>query len=981
MTVNTKEIGFEDFIEQQLVSLHSYLARGDTADYDQDLAMDRQLVIDFLEKTQPSQMKRLGEVHGDAVVSAVWDRLDQELSKRGVLDVLRRGIDDHGVHLDLAYFLPPSKLNEEARKLYKANVFSAMRQVHYSSKNRNSIDMVIFINGIPIITIELKNQLTGQSVVNSINQYRTDRDPKEKLLQFKRALVHFGVDTEEAVMTTKLNNLKTQFLPFNKGNNENKGNPVNPGGYKTAYMWEDVWSPDSLLELISQFITIHKEEKEDAVGRKTIDEKLIFPRYHQRDAVRQLVVDSKKHGSGKTYLVQHSAGSGKSNTIAWTAHRLSELHKSDDSAVFNGVIVLTDRRVLDKQLSETVNQFSQVRGVVKHVESGADLRKALEKGEKIIISTLQKFPVISQEIGELPGKRFAVIIDEAHSSQSGESSKHVREVLSENNLDDAAKLESRETETLEDVLNREMRARKIKNENISYYAFTATPKQKTLEIFGVPQPDGTYKPFSLYGMRQAIEERFILDVLQNYTTYRSYFELIRKFKDRDPEFEKKAAQRLLLGFVDKHEHAIDQKTKIIVEHFHAQIAQLIKGQSKAMIVTKSRLHAVKFKQAIDKYLHNTGLPYKALVAFSGTVKDGELEFTEAGMNGFSDKNTSEEFKKPEYRFMVAANKFQTGFDQPLLSVMYVDKLLDGVNAVQTLSRLNRTHPYKDEAFVLDFVNDTDDIRDSFQPYYKTTILSEATDPNILYDLVNEIYNFKAFTTLEVEQFVEQYYNDKNADRINSTLDGIVERVEEHLPEEKSEFASKIGEYLRKYAFLAQVITFDDINLERLYVFLRLLKKKIKIDKEELPYEILDAVDFTSYKLVKKSYGSIKLDDGDQVLEPMSAYGAQTKIRELDQLSHILKDVNDKYGAEFSDDDRVIAARWFAKIQEDKKLEGSIANNTRDSASVKFDEVFERELTKIYRDHFDFYRKIRNNPEAREHLKQKMFDKVYAESKK
>lgn len=980
MTVNTKEIGFEDFIEQQLVKLHGYEKHSDTADYNPAAALDNVLFFEFLKKTQPDRLKQLQEIHGKNYEPMVIDRLDKEMNKHGVLEVLRKGIDDRGVHLDLAYFSPQTSHNPEAIKLYKSNIFSVIRQVHYSLKNRYSLDMVLFLNGIPIITVELKNQLTGQSVVNSINQYRTDRDPKEKLLKFKRTLVHFGIDTEEAVMTTKLEDRKTQFLPFNKGNNEGKGNPVNPNGYKTSYIWEDVWSPDSLLELISQFITLHTEEKEDDKGRKTKEEKLIFPRYHQRDAVRRIVADAKEQGPGKTYLVQHSAGSGKSNTIAWTAHRLSELHDNKDNPVFNGIVVLTDRRVLDRQLSETVEQFAQVRGVVAHVDSGAELREALEKGEKIIISTLQKFPVISKEIGNLPGKKFAVIIDEAHSSQSGESSKHVRDVLSTNNLDDAALEEKREAETLEDKLNKEMRSRKIKHQNISYFAFTATPKQKTLEIFGEPQADGTFKPFSLYSMRQAIEEKFILDVLQNYTTYRSYFELLRKFKDRDPEFEKKAAQRLLLGYVDKHQHAIEQKTKIIVEHFHAQIAHLIKGEAKAMLVTKSRLHAVKFKQAFDKYLNDTGLQYKALVAFSGTVRDGHLEFTETGMNKFSDKNTAEEFKKRENRFMIVANKFQTGFDQPLLSVMYVDKLLSGVNAVQTLSRLNRMHRYKDEVFVLDFVNETDDIRDSFQPYYQTTILSEATDPNILYDLINEIYGFKAFTTLEVEQFVEQYYQDKNADRLNSTLDGIVARVEENLPEEKTEFNSKINDYVRKYAFLSQVITFDDTNLERLYVFLRLLKKKIKIDKEELPYEVLESVDFTSYKLVKKSYGDIKLDDGQEALEPMGAYNTQQKIKEYDQLSRILKDVNDKYGTDFSDDDKVIARNLFRKLEQDERLEGSISNNTRETAQVKFEEVFQRELVKMYKDHFDFYRKITNNNEGRAHLKKKMFDTLYSKKK-
>lgn len=976
MTVNTREIGFEDLIEKELVRLHGFRV-GKNSDFDLNIALDKQIVLEFLQETQSERFEKLAEIHGTGAEEKILDRLDQEIENRGLLDVLRRGITDHGVHFGLAYFEPQSGRNPKALKLYKSNIFSLIRQVHYSIKDiGRSIDMVLFLNGIPIIGVELKNQLTGQSVVNSINQYRDDRDPKEKLFKFKRMLAFFGVDTEEVVMTTKLLGGKTRFLPFNKGNNESKGNPVSPSGYKTSYMWEDVWSTQSLLELIGQFITLHKEEKEDEKGRNYIEENLIFPRFHQRDAVQKLIADAKQNGTGKNYLIQHSAGSGKSNTIAWVAHRLSELHDADDKTVFDGVVVLTDRKVLDRQLSETVEQFSQVRGVVKHVESGAELREALEKGERIIISTLQKFPVISKTIGELTGRKFAVIIDEAHSSQSGESAKHVRTTLTTNDLDQAAREESKEPETLEDVLNREMQARKIKNPNISYFAFTATPKQKTLEIFGEEESDGTFKPFSLYSMRQAIEEHFILDVLQNYTTYRSYFELLRKFKDRDPQFEKKAAQRLLLGFVDKHEHAIGQKTKVMVEHFHAQVAHLIKGRAKAMVVTKSRLHAVRFKQAFDKYLDEQGLPYKVLVAFSGTVKDGGLEFTETGMNGFSERNTAEEFKKSGYRFLIAANKFQTGFDQPLLSVMYVDKLLGGVNAVQTLSRLNRTCLDKDEVFVLDFVNETDEIREAFQPYYTTTILSEATDPNLLYDLQSDIYNFKAFTALEVENFSEQFFKDVNADRLNSSLDGVVERIGEHLPEEKNEFIGKVNDYVRRYAFLSQVITFEDTGLEKLYIFLRFLKKKIKPEKEEVSHELLEAVDFTSYKLVRKSQGSISLDNAEMLLEPMGKYGTKEKTKEYDALSNILKGVNEKYGTDFTEEDRVILRNLSERLEKDESLEGSIRSNTRETARVKFDEAFQRELLKLYRDHFNFYKKVNINHESKSHIMEKMFSNLY-----
>ena len=976
MTVNTKEIGFEDFIEQELEKLHGFRVRENT-DFDPNLCLDKEVVLEFWQKTQEKQLKKLAETHGTSWQERILERLDTEIENRGVLDILRKGINDRGVHLDLAYFEPQSGNNPEALALFQSNIFSVTRQLHYSTKDTGkSLDMVLFVNGVPIITVELKNQLTGQSVVNSINQYRDDRDPKEKLFRFKRVLAFFGIDTDEAVMTTKLVGSRTRFLPFNKGANEGKGNPVNPDGYKTAYMWEEIFSPQSLLELIGAFITLHKEEKEDETARKKIEESLIFPRYHQRDAVRRLVADSREKGTGRNYLIQHSAGSGKSNTIAWTSHRLSELHGEDDQAIFDGVIVLTDRRVLDKQLSETVEQFSQVRGVVRHVESGADLRDALAKGERIIISTLQKFPVISKTVLELAGKNFAIIIDEAHSSQSGESAKHVRQTLKAKDLDGAAREEAKEPETLEDVLIREMETRKIKNPHLSYFAFTATPKQKTLEVFGETQEDGSFKPFSLYSMRQAIEEGFILDVLKNYTTYRQHFELLQKIKDIDPEFEKKAAQRLLLGFVDKHEHAIGQKTKIMVEHFHAQVAHLIKGKAKAMIVTKSRLHAVRFKQAFDSYLEEQGLPYKALVAFSGTVKDGELEFTEANMNGFNEKHTAEEFKKSHNRFLIAANKFQTGFDQPLLSVMYVDKVLGGVNAVQTLSRLNRTHTDKEEVFVLDFVNEMEDIQKAFQPYYTATILSDATDPNLLYDLQNDIYTFKAFTTIEVENFTEQFFKDVSADRLNSSLDGVIERVESHLPEEKKEFISKINDFLRLYAFLSQVITFEDTNLEKLYIFLRFLKKKLTVEKEKLPYEILEAVDFTSYKLTRQGKASICLEGSDQLLEPISNYQSKKREKEYDALSNILKDVNDRYGTDFSEEDRVILDNLSQRLEKDKALEGSIKNNTRETAKVKFNEAFQRELVKLYKEHFEFYKKVNSNNESKKHLVEKMFSNFY-----
>jgi type I restriction enzyme R subunit len=979
MPTNTREIGFEEFIEAQLASSHGYRVRV-ASQFDKALALDSELVLEFVQNTQPEEWQKLVTQYGTDTATQFLARLDVEIQERGVLSVFREGVRDRGAFIRMAFWKPESGMNEETERDYASNILSVMRQAKYSNKNENSIDVVIFLNGLPIFTVELKNQLTRQTVKDAIKQYQTDRDPKEKLLAFKRCLTHFAVDTEQVFMTTALRGLATRFLPFNQGNQNSSGNPVLEGKYKTHYLWEQIWSRDSILELLSHFIHVQVEETEDAKGKKKKVEKLLFPRYHQLDTVRRLIADARDGGAGKNYLIQHSAGSGKSNTIAWTAHRLSELHNSQNAMVFDTVIVVTDRRVLDRQLSETVESFAQVRGVVKHVESSSELREALESGVKIIITTLQKFPVVAlmDVIETEKEKKFAVIIDEAHSSQSGESAADLRQVLTLDEAAAQAEEANKAFKTTEDLLIERMKARRVKAPNISFLAFTATSKQKTLELFGVEDAlTGKFAPFSLYSMKQAIEEGFILDVLKNYTTYQAYFELLKKVAD-DPEYNKKKAERLLIGYVERHDHAIDTKVQIMVEHFEEKIADDIFGQAKAMVVTKSRLHAVKYKLAFDKYLSERGYPHRALVAFSGTVRDGKIEYTESQMNGgISEKQTAEEFKKDECRFLIVAEKFQTGFDQPLLEAMYVDKKLSGVNAVQTLSRLNRMAAGKTDTFVLDFVNTTEDIKEAFQPYYTTTILSEGTDPNILNDLERDVLQFKLFAAHEVDGFVEDYMNGQSPDVLNAALDAIVARYVPLLAEEKEAFKSKAQDYIRKYGFIAQIITFEDPRLEKLFIFLKFLVRKLPVEREVLPYEVLEAVNMDSYKVEKKVETKITLDNEDGVIDPMGLGGDGFEVRdERDPLSKIIKDINERFGTAFNTEDKVILNSLSQRLMQNETLEGSIKNNNRHASKIKFDVLFNDELVTMLNGHFDLYKKLDENPELKSYVNDRIFDFVH-----
>ena len=960
----------------------SYLRRR-PEDYDRGLCLIPTDVVDFLLATQPKVWEKLRQHHGADVKPRFLGRLSREIARRGALDVLRNGVKDSGCKFRLAYFRPASGLNEELQRLHAANLFAVVRQLRFSEQGDQSLDLVLFVNGIPIFTAELKNRLNGQDVEDVIHQYRNDRDPREPLFAYGRCLAHFAVDPELVFVTTALAGPKTRFLPFNQGRFGGAGNPPVPptrAGFATDYLWERIWARDSVLDLVRQFI--HEVEVEDDRGRKTGAHFLIFPRYQQLDCVRRLVGHARNHGPGERYLIQHSAGSGKSFTIAWLAHQLSVLHDRDDRRVFDSVVVVTDRRVLDRQLQRTIRQFEQTLGVVENIDqTSRQLREALEAGRTIIVTTLQKFPVIAEEIGQLPGQRFAVIVDEAHSSQSGESTKSLKAVLKAASLEDAEREEAgaqTPEEELDDRVLEEIRSRG-RLPNLSTFAFTATPKPKTLELFGRKRPDGRFEPFHRYSMRQAIEEKFILDVLANYATYKAYWRLLKKIED-DPRYDKRQAEYLLKSFVDLHPHAIREKIAICVEHFAAQAAGEIGGRAKAMIVTRSRLHAVRTKLALDGYLAEQGHPWKALVAFSGTVNDGGEAYTESGMNSgqervIGERQTAAEFEKPDCRFLVVANKFQTGFDQPLLHTMYVDKKLGGVNAVQTLSRLNRTHPGKQGAMVLDFANEAEEIREAFEPYYETTLISEETDPNLPYEVQGRLLDFGVFLTGDVETFARLYFDPKTTqDKLYAALEPARQRFVELEPDEGQDFRGQLVDYIRLYAFLSQVVTFADLDLEKLYVFARHLRRLLPADREELPREVQQNIDMESFRIQRTSRGRIALDRQARPLDP-----AGSKPRgggpdeELEALSRIIEALNERFGLNLGPEHRVTLEQIRSALDGDAGLDASARVNTRENVRLTFDPKVEDKIQEIVETNFGLYKRITDDPDFGRAIKNYLFD--------
>ena len=998
MQVEVSERAFEDAIEACLLQngegligeeRGSYLdptpgsyRKRTSEDYDRALCLIREDVLDFVLVTQPQEWQRLAQHHGSAVEEQFLKRLASEIARRGALDVLRNGIRDMGCRFRLAYFRPSSGLNEETRRLHRGNVFSVVRQLHYSERNSKSLDLAIFLNGIPIFSAELKNPLTGQTVEDAIRQYRTDRNPREPLFAYRRCLAHFAVDPDLVYVTTELAGPQTRFLPFNRGKFGGAGNPpVSPTqtGYATSYLWEETWTRDSVLDLVRKFI--HEVEEEDDRGRKTGKRYLIFPRYQQLDCVRRLVSNARQRGTGQRYLVQHSAGSGKTFTIAWLAHQLSTLHDSEDRRVFDSIVVISDRRVLDRQLQAAMRQFEQTLGVVENIDTTSrQLREALESGKTIIVTTLQKFPVIAREIGELPGQRFALIVDEAHSSQSGESTRDLNRVLAPSSLEEAEAEDAEETEQeaseegeLDNVVLTQM-ARRQQPTNVSTFAFTATPKPKTLELFGNRQPDGSFAPFHLYSMRQAIEERFILDVLESYTTYKAYWRLLKTIED-DPRYDKTKASYLLRSFVDLHPHAIDEKVRIMVEHFTGKSQSEIGGRAKAMIVTRSRLHAVRYKLAVDRRLAELGNPFKTLVAFSGTVQDGGHSYTEANMNSIPEAQTARTFESPEYRMLIVANKFQTGFDQPLLQTMYVDKKLGGVNAVQTLSRLNRTHPDKPGTMVLDFANEADDIRTAFQPYYETTILSEATDPNLLYEVQTRLKAYPVFTDEDVDAYAGVFFGTGSAQaQLYAALAPSVQRFSGLQEDERQDFRGQVTDYVRLYSFLAQVITFLDADLEKLYVFARHLRRLLKVDREELPLEIQQNIDMESYRIQQTGGGKVALERKGDKLDPVrTKEPGQRTPEELEALSRIIADLNERFGIELGSEHRITLGRMMERLEEDSALEVATRVNTLENVRITFDHRVEQVIQEIIDLNFDLYKRITDDPAFGEVLKNHLFD--------
>lgn len=983
-----KEINFEKYITDFLTDANEYELRGADAvglsekdkDYDRVLAMDLGSMRQFIEVTQPDEWQRLVEQYGeDNAIEHFAKRVDQEIADIGILQVLRDGVTDRGVHVEFMYKKPNSALNPEHYRLYNENLFTVQRQVYFSPRDERSVDMVLFLNGLPIITLELKNQLTGQNYNHAIWQYKNDRKPTDKLFSFKRCLVHFALDNNEAYMTTKIDGLRTYFLPFNKGNNNGSGNPTIDGKFATHYLWEDVLTKDSLIELISNFMHVQVDKRKDKkTGRVTKKETLLFPRYHQRDVVRRLIDDAKKFGAGKNYLIQHSAGSGKSNSIAWTAHNLANLYNDNDEKVFDKIIIIVDRRVLDKQLRQTVTQFEKQRSEVLGAKTSAELKEALQGKTKIIVSTLQKFPVIVDTMEHLQGKKFAVIADEAHSSQSGESTKALKQTLG--NLDTAEQEDAANTETEdpETQLALQAQAARGKLRHVSFFAFTATPKDKTLELFGQKDSDGKFYPFSLYSMKQAIEEGFILDVLKNYTTHKMYFELIKRTAEHDPEFEKSKAYRMAVSYADLHESGIEKKAELMAEHFRSQIEKMLDGNAKAMIVTKSRLHAVRYYKAVRDYLAKKGYPIKALVAFSGEI-NGE---TESSLNGFSENQTAEAFdEQSEYKFLIVANKYQTGFDQPKLCVMYVDKKLGGVGAVQTLSRLNRTMPKKDNVFVLDFVNQADLIQQAFQPYYTSTILSGSTDPNILYNLKRDILATGIFDTQTVDRhyslLVEE--NDSNQAVVAGLLDTCIEEYKKLDEEDQELFAERVDDFVRRYSFVAQLFDFGDASLEKFYEFCRNLRKKIPKKTVEMPKGLLDEIDLSSLAISKGKKHRIGLLDEESELDPADSDGRGAKPPEImERLSLILKSINEQYG--LPKDMEADGLELVTRVKEREDVKKAIENNPRGAAETMFKEVFEEELMNMFSKRADFFRTLDSDASLKHNIAQKVFEELYAARK-
>jgi type I restriction enzyme R subunit len=945
---------------------------GDWHDYDRDFAVDRVQLAAFIVATQPRVVETLDLDHDGPTRQKFLARLQGEITKRGVIDVLRHGLKHGPLHLDLFYGTPTPS-NARAAELHAANRFSVTRQLRYSrDETQLALDLCLFINGLPVATFELKNSLTKQTVADAVEQYRRDRDPRELLFQFGRCVAHFAVDDAEVRFCTHLQGKASWFLPFNRGWNDGAGNPPNPDGLKTDYLWKQVLTRQGLTDILENYAQVVEVKNEKTGKKKAVQ---IFPRYHQLDVVRKLLSHAGENGAGARYLIQHSAGSGKSNSIAWLAHQLIGLSRNG-AVVFDSVIVITDRRILDQQIRDTIRQFAQVGATVGHAEHAGDLRRFIESGKKIIISTVQKFPFILDEIGsEHRGRHFAILIDEAHSSQGGKTAAAMSEALAD------------PEDAVNDVLEKRMAARKMLA-NASYFAFTATPKNKTLEIFGEACSDAgktRHRPFHSYTMKQAIQEGFILDVLKHYTPVNSYYKLIKTVPG-DPEFDTKRARKKLRKYVESHDHAIRLKAEIMVDHFHEQVLAFNKigGQARAMVVTSGIERAIQYFHAFRDYLGERKSPYLAIVAFSGEHEYGGAKVTEASLNAFPSNAIADRIQEDPYRFLICADKFQTGYDEPLLHTMYVDKPLSGIKAVQTLSRLNRAHPKKHDVFVLDFMNDTDGIKQSFEPYYRTTVLADETDPNKLHDLKAALDGYQVYAPAQVEALVALYLEGADRDRLDPILDACVATYKEQLDEDgQVDFKGKAKAFTRTYEFLAAILPYSRVEWERLSIFLNFLLPKLPAPKEEdLSRGILESIDMDSYRVEKLAAMKLQLPDEDGEIEPVPTGGGGRKPEpELERLSNILKTFNDQFGnIKWSDSDRVhqlITQDIPARVAADTAYQNAKKNNDKQNARIEHDKALARVIVSLMKDDTELFKQFSDNPDFKRWLADTVFGLTYA----
>ena len=993
--MSLQEKGFEDAIEGSLLQNGGY-EKSLPTHFDRALGLDTAELFAFMGSSQIDSWNNLLGRYGNDPNEAqggLARRLAAELDARGTVDVLRHGVVDLGVHLDLAYFKPAHGLTPELLTKFAANRLTVTRQLAFEEDSNKTIDLALLLNGIPTATAELKNPLTNQGVEEAISQYRTDRDPRNVTLS-RRALVHFAVDPERVSMTTKLAGGNTRFLPFNLGYQGGAGNPPNPGGHRSAYLWERVWTRDAWMDLLGRFIHVERPTK-GSVAQRRAAETVIFPRFHQWDAVLRLEADAKVKGAGQSYLVQHSAGSGKSNTIAWVAHRLSNLHDATDTKVFDKVVVITDRLVLDRQLQDTVYQFEHARGVVVKIDqNSAQLAEALAGEQaRIIITTLQKFPFLLDKIADLPSRRCAVIVDEAHSSQTGEAAKDLRLVLGASEEQELTAAEAEDAgyvaeavDPVEEALAKAVAARG-RQSNLSFFAFTATPKARTLELFGTFDPEERrYEPFHLYSMRQAIEEGFILDVLSNYTTYKTFWR-IEKAITEDPKYEAPKARRAIARYVSFHPYNLAQKAEVIVEHFRTHTKSKIGGRAKAMVVTSSRLHAVRYKQALDKYIYDKHYADIAtLVAFSGRIMDKDdptLSYTEPSMNGFPESQTADKFGEDDYQVLVVAEKFQTGFDQPLLHSMYVDKVLTGLAAVQTLSRLNRIlPPEKTDTFVLDFRNETDEIVKAFEPYYGRTV-APPTDPNLLYTTRHRLDDFDVLRPEEVAATVEviaMLSDIRDHGRVYSLLDPAVDRFLDLGEEDRLAFKDALDKFVRTYSFLSQVVSFGDTKLERDYLYCRALASVLRDAATVERLDLGSEVELTHLRTEMTSEGSLSLSSDQGEVKTVFGEGAgPQRLPDLEPLSQIIDTLNERFGLNLAEADQLLFDQFEQTWQADPEVAAQARSNDLDNFRLVFDRLFMRTVVDRMDENEAIFKRILDDDEFRstvfEHYLRRVYDSL------